>query len=606
MHLRFYLVGAIATLSTMLFFNLFSRWLGAAPFLSRAEEWGTSTQPVLRLNAQNEFHIAIFSDLHYGEEENGWGIGQDVNSTRVMNNILSSENPDFVVLNGDLITGENTFLTNSTHYVDVIVTPLEQHKVRWASTYGNHDSQFNLSREALFIEEHKHSLSYTQHSPKGIPGITNYYLPLYPTQGETPVAILWFFDSQGGAPFQASLTSETIPNWVDPTIVSWFNSTKSALKTKWGKDLPSLAFVHIPPTAFLTVQQTLLPNYGEESAHFPGLNDDVPLAAEGDGSQDIPFMQSLVNTPGTSNGFGREIALAALARGDKVIATARNTSSIQDLAAKGAHTIALDLSSPASSIKATVQKAIEDFGGVDILFNNAGQGIVGAVEETSDEELREHFDVNFFGHVAVTRAVLPHMRAKKSGTIGFNGSAAGWLTYPGASAYCATKHALAGLSQSLRTELAPFNIRVAIIEPGYFRTNMMKLAAAGGGVVANRLEAYDPLTGAMVQMSKDFVGKQPGDPVKGAKVIVDALKGEGVFEGKELPARLLLGKDILKAVLATVEGQMKGLEEWREENMLINCVYDVYDGAIEMASPTMTVTLSGIATAPPYEATSCT
>jgi hypothetical protein len=181
------------------------------------------------------------------------------------------------------------------------VKPLVEHSVSWASTYGNHDSQFNLSREALFQEENKYSLSYTQHSPPGIPGITNYYLPLYAQSKDcdgAPIALLWFFDSQGGAPFQGA--EESIPNWVTPSIATWLTTTQASLKKKYNKYLPSLAFVHIPPTAFLTVQNNLLPTYAVESAHlahFPGLNDDVPLAAEGDGWQDVDFMQALVDTP---------------------------------------------------------------------------------------------------------------------------------------------------------------------------------------------------------------------------------------------------------------------------------------------------------------------
>jgi hypothetical protein len=126
-------------------------------------------------------------------------------------------------------------------------------------------------------------------------------LPLYAQKKDcngTPIAILWFFDSQGGAEFQAPAGSQNIPNWVEPSIAGWFLAEQAMLKKKWGKSLPSLAFVHIPPTAFLAVQNTFLPNSGEESIHFPGLNDDVPLAAEGDGMQDVPFMQALVNTPG--------------------------------------------------------------------------------------------------------------------------------------------------------------------------------------------------------------------------------------------------------------------------------------------------------------------
>jgi hypothetical protein len=182
----------------------------------------------------------------------------------------------------------------------MVVAPMVAHNKSWASTYGNHDSQYNLSREALFQQETKYIQSYTKHSPSGIPGITNYYLPLYAQEKNcngTPLAILWFFDSQGGAEFQAPAGSQNIPNWVEPTIATWFISERIALKAKYGQDLPSLAFVHIPPTSFLTVQNKLLPGAGKESVHFPGLNDDVPLASQGSGWQDVMFMQALVDTP---------------------------------------------------------------------------------------------------------------------------------------------------------------------------------------------------------------------------------------------------------------------------------------------------------------------
>ncbi|TVY78353.1 putative inactive purple acid phosphatase [Lachnellula suecica] len=288
---------AVACFSTMLFPSIFTRWLSATTsmFPSRASH---PTKPLLRVNGREEFHIAIFSDLHYGENEDSFGIGQDVDSTRVMNNILSSETPDFVVINGDLITGENTFLQNSTHYVDVIAATLEQHNTRWASTYGNHDSQFNLSREALFAQETKHALSYTQHSPSDVPGVTNYYIPIYPSTSNIPVAILWFFDSQGGFPFQVPPDSAALPDYVEPSVAAWFISEQKVIAAKWGSDLPSLAFVHIPPTAFLTVQQRYLPKAEQESAQFPGLNDDVPLDSEGDGNQDATFMEALASTMG--------------------------------------------------------------------------------------------------------------------------------------------------------------------------------------------------------------------------------------------------------------------------------------------------------------------
>ncbi|KAH7383497.1 calcineurin-like phosphoesterase [Cadophora sp. MPI-SDFR-AT-0126] len=297
------LIFFLVILHTMFLPNLLSRWLTATSLISSSSK--QSHQPLLRVNENDEFQITIFSDQHYGEEENGWGIDQDVNSTRAMNAILDYEDSDLVVLNGDLITGENTFLTNSTSYLDVVVAPLVQRNLGWASTYGNHDSQFNLSRSALFARETKYSLSYTQSSPRGVTGVTNYYLPVHPREEDcdgacTPLAILWFFDSQGGAPFQSSSTSDgqQIPNWVDPSIVSWFISESKALTKKYRKIIPSIVFVHIPPSAFLTVQETLLPNVGDESVHFPGLNDDVPLARQGDGWQDGEFMRALKEVRG--------------------------------------------------------------------------------------------------------------------------------------------------------------------------------------------------------------------------------------------------------------------------------------------------------------------
>lgn len=160
-----------------------------------------------------------------------------------------------VEIDGDLITGENTFLESSTKYVDVIVKPLVERWVRWASTYGNHDSQFNLSREGIFAAESAYALSYTRHGQSNTTGVTNYYLLLYPEKeedGEEPVAILWFFDSQGGFPFQNSSTLG-IPQLVTNDTVLWFQSARDAMVADWGV-LPSLAFVHIPPTPFLTIQ----------------------------------------------------------------------------------------------------------------------------------------------------------------------------------------------------------------------------------------------------------------------------------------------------------------------------------------------------------------
>lgn len=230
-------------------------------------------------------------------------ISLTMNARPLLSSVFSPALPCKVLslmkLDGDLITGENTFLENSTRYVDVIVQPMVQRGIAWASTYGNHDSQFNLSRDALFLSESKYDLSYTQHSNVRGSGATNYYLLVYGTQSTTPVAILWFFDSQGGFPFQTSPENSALPDWVSGEIVSWFETQRDAITNTWGI-LPSLAFVHIPPAGFLAVQESLLPNIGDKNPHYPGLNDDVPVDIQGSssGKEDLHFMRALQETKG--------------------------------------------------------------------------------------------------------------------------------------------------------------------------------------------------------------------------------------------------------------------------------------------------------------------
>ena len=189
----------------------------------------------LHLADDSTFHISVFSDLHYGENESTFGIPADKNSAALMRQVLSQEQPDFVILNGDLITGENTFAFNSTGYVDQIVAPLVEGEYRWASTYGNHDSKYNLSREALYTEEKKYTGAYTQHGPAGTDGVTNYVLPVFPpntTAGsQKPVALLWFFDSRGGSEYQSLPANvDNIDNYVSNGTVSWYRSAQANLQ----------------------------------------------------------------------------------------------------------------------------------------------------------------------------------------------------------------------------------------------------------------------------------------------------------------------------------------------------------------------------------------
>ncbi|KAH8889592.1 Metallo-dependent phosphatase [Thozetella sp. PMI_491] len=251
------------------------------------------TKPRLFLSGDNTFKIAIFSDLHYGEEEHGWGIDQDVKSGRVMRSVLRDETPDLVVINGDLITGENTFKDNASDYVHQIVAPMVEANAPWASTYGNHDSKFNLSRELTYAAETTYPLSYTTWADHSLPGITNYFLLLHSKPLGRPVAILWFFDSCGGATYQegSAIDQDDIPNWVSDKTADWFLSTAGQLESKHGH-LPSLAFVHIPPHVFLATQRA-----GLRPSSFPGVNDDVPVAIQGEGVEDQKFVDALLSRP---------------------------------------------------------------------------------------------------------------------------------------------------------------------------------------------------------------------------------------------------------------------------------------------------------------------
>lgn len=194
-------------------------------------------KPPLKLTANDTFHISVFSDLHYGEDEHSFGIEQDRKSTALMRNVLDEEKPDFVVLNGDLITGDKTFAFNSTKYVDRVVAPLVEGKYSWASTYGNHDSKYNLSREKLYAREKTYDESYTGHGPPGTDGVTNYVLQVYrfdsPKKDAKPIGLLWFLDSRGGAEYQHEPPNvDNIPSYVSNGTVSWYRQAQADLQVR--------------------------------------------------------------------------------------------------------------------------------------------------------------------------------------------------------------------------------------------------------------------------------------------------------------------------------------------------------------------------------------
>jgi NAD(P)-dependent dehydrogenase (short-subunit alcohol dehydrogenase family) len=254
---------------------------------------------------------------------------------------------------------------------------------------------------------------------------------------------------------------------------------------------------------------------------------------------------------GCSSGFGREIAAAALARGDEVVATARRGDTLADLGA--ALTLDLDVTRP-DQIDAAVAATLERFGRLDVLVNNAGMGSVGAVETIEPDHLRALMDTMFFGAVGLTQAVLPHMRAAGSGAIVQMSSQGGQLALPGFGAYCAAKFALEGMSEALAAEVAPHGIRVLIVEPGSFRTALL------GGTMhrSPEIDAYAATANATRAAAEDADGTQPGDPRKLAAAILTAL------DAPEPPLRLAVGADAVDAIRAAQDRRRADLDAWEE------------------------------------------
>ena len=256
---------------------------------------------------------------------------------------------------------------------------------------------------------------------------------------------------------------------------------------------------------------------------------------------------------GATSGFGRTITEAALARGDSVVATSRRTDGLADLADDDRVLVTrLDVTD-AVQRDAAVAAALDRFGRIDVLVNNAGRTQVGAVEETTEDELRFLFDLHFFAPAALTRLVLPTMRAQGSGAIVQMSSVGGQVTAPGFGAYCATKFALEGLSETLQAEVEPFGIRVLIVEPGAFRTGLFRPDAA---YLSDEMPEYADTVGPTRAYVRDGHLEQPGDPVKAAAAIVAALDSD------EPPLRLVLGEDAIGNIRQRLQGVSAELDAW--------------------------------------------
>jgi len=241
---------------------------------------------------------------------------------------------------------------------------------------------------------------------------------------------------------------------------------------------------------------------------------------------------------GASSGFGRALAEAALKRGDNAVVCARRKAALDSLASpygKSALAIELDVTDAAGRLQA-VDAARDRFGRIDVLANIAGRGSLGAVEEFSPEQLREQMEVNFFSAAEMTRAVLPTMRAQRSGRVLQLTSIGGLVSIGGFGPYCASKFALEAWSQALRDEVKPLGIRVTIVAPGAFRT---EFAGPVNMRPERRIDAYRPAIDPIETYLYGGDGKQPGDPAKAAAAMIAAV------ESDDPPLHLLLGQDAI-------------------------------------------------------------
>jgi NAD(P)-dependent dehydrogenase (short-subunit alcohol dehydrogenase family) len=253
---------------------------------------------------------------------------------------------------------------------------------------------------------------------------------------------------------------------------------------------------------------------------------------------------------GTSKGFGRVWTNAALARGDRVVATARDPRALDDLVAEfGALILPLPLDvDDTDSVEAAVAAALEHFGRLDVVVNNAGSGLFGAVEEISDQQARALMETNFFGTLRVTKAVLPHLRQQRSGRILQVSSIGGVLAFPGVGLYHASKWALEGLSQALAAEMAPFGVKVTLIEPVGYATDWVQTA-----VRADPLPAYEPIRAAHAD---NPVRTRLGSLEATGPAILD------LVDADDPPLRVFFGDWALERARAEYEDRLRSWERW--------------------------------------------
>ncbi|MBB4839679.1 NAD(P)-dependent dehydrogenase (short-subunit alcohol dehydrogenase family) [Sphingomonas kyeonggiensis] len=258
---------------------------------------------------------------------------------------------------------------------------------------------------------------------------------------------------------------------------------------------------------------------------------------------------------GSSRGFGRALCEAILDSGDNLLATARDPEQLAGLGdgrPGGLATAPLDVTCEEDA-SAAVAEAIAQFGALDVLVNNAGYGDIGSVEDTSLHSFRRQIATNLFGTIIMTKAVIPHMRTRRSGHIVQFSSVGGRLGAPGRAAYSAAKWGVEGFSEVLAQEMKLVGVRVTIVEPGGFRTDF---AGSSTTLEAGRAD-YDAVVGNAARMQAAYNGKQPGDPHRGARAILEVVRSDAP------PLRLPLGSDAVGAIERGDRARLEELERWR-------------------------------------------
>ncbi|PNP45118.1 hypothetical protein TGAM01_v206781 [Trichoderma gamsii] len=268
---------------------------------------------------------------------------------------------------------------------------------------------------------------------------------------------------------------------------------------------------------------------------------------------------------GASSGLGLHLAIVAAKQGNKVVATTRSPKKVQQTQEKNISFAYLDQNEPLDKIKQDMNAIISSHGPIDVIVNCAAYVQMGVLEDLSPEDTHQQFQTNVFGALNVYRAILPHMRSRKAGTLVTIGSMAAWFAHPAASVYNASKAALRLLSIGLAAEVKPLGIKHLLVEPGRFRTELLKQngdfrSISGSTGIADYREISEE-NKRVIAFEAD---KQRGDPVKGARVIYDVVTSSGVAKGKEMPSFLPLGVDAIEDITAAAQAAIDVCQEWKD------------------------------------------